>query len=85
MRGAAELLLVKGWHQHRQAARADWRHVEVPVGRHDEASWGRRSDRVLKFLVPIENVPAVRADQLVALHAGVVGARAASRRGRHGE
>jgi predicted alpha/beta superfamily hydrolase len=52
VRAAAELLLAKGWHKHRQAARADLRHVEVKGGRHDEASWGRRCDRVLKFLFP---------------------------------
>jgi predicted alpha/beta superfamily hydrolase len=83
VRAAAELLLAKGWHQHRKAARADLRHVEVPGGRHDEASWGRRCDRVLKFLFPIENVPAARADQLMARQVGVAGDRAASRRGRH--
>jgi predicted alpha/beta superfamily hydrolase len=60
VRAVAELLLAKGWQKHRQAARADLRHVEVKGGRHDEASWGKRFDRVLKFLFPPSKAPAVR-------------------------
>lgn len=52
VRAVAELLLAKGWHKHRTAARGDLRHLEVPRGRHDELAWGRRLDRVLQFLFP---------------------------------
>lgn len=52
-RRLAELLLGKGWQKHRTARRATLRHVEVAGGRHDERSWGRRFDRVLKFLFPL--------------------------------
>ena len=60
VRAMAELLLSKGWQKHRQAARADLRHVEVKAGRHDEASWGKRLDRVLKFLFPSPKALSVR-------------------------
>ncbi len=53
-----DLLLTKGWQKHRTASRADLRHLEAKGGRHDEASWGRRFDRVLKFLFP--RAPAAR-------------------------
>lgn len=46
------LLVAKGWQKHRTVARADLRHLNAKGGRHDEASWGRRFDRVLKFLFP---------------------------------
>lgn len=52
VRAVAELLRAKGWRKHRIARRADLRHVEVARGRHDEAAWGGRFDRVLKFLFP---------------------------------
>lgn len=59
-RRLAELLLGKGWQKHRTARRATLRHVEVAGGRHDERSWGRRFDRVLKFLFPMPAAPAKR-------------------------
>jgi predicted alpha/beta superfamily hydrolase len=49
----ATALLDKGWLKHRTASRATLRFTEVPGGRHDEASWGRRFARVLRFLFPI--------------------------------
>lgn len=52
VRSAKELLLAKGWVTHRSAAKATLRHSEVARGRHDEASWGKRFDRVLRFLFP---------------------------------
>lgn len=57
VRGLAELLVTKGWKKSRVTRRATLRHTEVARGRHDEASWGKRFDRVLKFLFP----PASRA------------------------
>lgn len=63
VRAAAELLLAKGWHKHRQAARADLRHVEVTGGRHDEASWGQRFDRVLRFLFPPTSFPPTKVSR----------------------
>lgn len=60
VRTTVELLLSKGWQRHRQAARADLRHVEQAGGRHDEASWGGRMDRVLKFLFPPPKAPRRR-------------------------
>ncbi|MEO6594046.1 MAG: alpha/beta hydrolase-fold protein [Planctomycetota bacterium] len=48
----AELLVEKGWREHRNARRADLRYREIARGRHDEASWGRRFARVLTFLFP---------------------------------
>ncbi|MBX3462242.1 MAG: alpha/beta hydrolase [Planctomycetes bacterium] len=60
VRAAQELLLAKGWQLHRNAHRATLRHAEVARGRHDEASWGRRFDRVLRFLFP---PPPRRRDQ----------------------
>jgi predicted alpha/beta superfamily hydrolase len=51
-RAAAASLQAKGWQKHRHASRADLRHTLVRGGRHDEASWGRRFDRVLRFLFP---------------------------------
>lgn len=45
-------LLDLGWIEHRNAQRADLRHAAVARGSHDEASWGRRFDRVLRFLYP---------------------------------
>ena len=52
VRSAQELLVDRGWRQHRNATKATLRHTEVGRGAHDEASWGRRFDRVLKFLFP---------------------------------
>jgi predicted alpha/beta superfamily hydrolase len=48
-----ELMLAKGWQKHRNAKKATLRHSEAALGRHDEASWGKRFDRVLKFLFPV--------------------------------
>jgi len=47
-----ELLVTKGWQKSRITKKATLRHTEVARGRHDEASWGKRFDRVLKFLFP---------------------------------
>lgn len=63
VRATAELLASKGWVRHRQAAQATLRHVEVPRAGHSEADWGRRLDRVLKFLFP----PAPRVRRRTAL------------------
>lgn len=52
VRALQDLLLERGWTKHRVARRATLRHTEVARGRHDEASWGKRFDRVLKFLFP---------------------------------
>lgn len=52
VRELRDLLLAKGWQKSRVARRATLRHTEVARGRHDEASWGKRFDRVLKFLFP---------------------------------
>lgn len=52
VRTLQDLLLAKGWLKHRVTKKATLRHSEVARGRHDEASWGRRFDRVLKFLFP---------------------------------
>lgn len=52
VRGLSELLLAKGWQKSRVTRRATLRHAEVARGRHDEVSWGKRFDRVLKFLFP---------------------------------
>lgn len=54
VRSARELLLAKGWVAHRTVRKATLRHAEVARGRHDEASWGKRFERVLKFLFPPE-------------------------------
>lgn len=47
-----DLLLQKGWQKHRQARCADLRYWEAPHARHDEASWGARFDKALRFLFP---------------------------------
>ena len=47
-----QLLADKGWKKSRLTKRATLRHSEIARGRHDEASWGKRFDRVLKFLFP---------------------------------
>jgi predicted alpha/beta superfamily hydrolase len=52
VRAAEALLVAKGWQQHRTVAKATLRYREVSRGAHDERSWGRRFDRVLKFLFP---------------------------------
>lgn len=57
VRDLAELLASKGWQKHRVAKHASLRHVEIAGGRHDEASWGKRFGRVLKFLLPPARVP----------------------------
>jgi predicted alpha/beta superfamily hydrolase len=49
---AEQLLLAKGWLAHRNARKATLRHAEIARGGHDERSWGKRFDRVLKFLFP---------------------------------
>lgn len=49
--------LAKGWTAHRTAVRATLRHAEIARGRHDEASWGRRLDRALRFLFPLPPAP----------------------------
>ena len=48
-----ELFVAKGWTKNRITKKATLRHTEVARGRHDEASWGKRFDRVLKFLFPV--------------------------------
>jgi predicted alpha/beta superfamily hydrolase len=53
----AERLLLCGWQKHRSARRATLRHTAVRGGRHDEASWGARSGRLLPFLFPPEPKP----------------------------
>lgn len=52
VRVAADTLRAKGWQVHRQNRRAELRHVETARSRHDEASWGKRLQRVLPFLFP---------------------------------
>ncbi len=52
IRAAADTLRAKGWRVHRQNRQAELRHVEVARSRHDEASWGKRLQRVLPFLFP---------------------------------
>lgn len=52
VRAAEALLVAKGWQQHRTAGKANLRYREVARAGHDERSWGRRLDRVLKFLFP---------------------------------
>jgi predicted alpha/beta superfamily hydrolase len=52
VRRAEELLVDKGWVAHRSAKKATLRCREVARATHDERSWGRRFDRVLKFLFP---------------------------------
>ena len=52
IRALQDLLVAKGWQTHRDARQATLRHADVARGRHDEASWGRRFERVLKFLFP---------------------------------
>jgi predicted alpha/beta superfamily hydrolase len=47
-----EILLKKGWQKHRHANLADFRYLEAAKAGHDEASWGGRFDRVLRFLYP---------------------------------
>jgi len=42
-----DTLLRKGW-----TVGADFMHFEAPEGRHDDASFGRRADVMLKFLFP---------------------------------
>ncbi len=64
VRSLNELLLAKGWRKSRITRRATLRHVEIPRGRHDEASWGRRFDRVLKFLFPPPPKRRVRTRRL---------------------
>jgi predicted alpha/beta superfamily hydrolase len=49
---AATALRSKGWQVHRQNRKAELRHVEAARSRHDEASWGKRLERVLPFLLP---------------------------------
>ncbi len=64
-----DLLLEKGWQKSRVARRASLRHADVARGRHDEASWGKRFDRVLKFLFPPPARKAV-ARKVVSLRNG---------------
>ena len=52
VRRAEALLVDKGWIAHRSARKATLRYREVAGGAHDERSWGKRFDRVLKFLFP---------------------------------
>jgi predicted alpha/beta superfamily hydrolase len=47
-----EIFLSKGWRKNRNARLADFRYLEAPQARHDEASWGARFDKVLRFLYP---------------------------------
>ncbi len=67
VRGLAELLVTKGWKKSRVTRRATLRHAEVARGRHDEASWGKRFDRVLKFLFP----PAKRGARRTSLRSQI--------------
>ncbi len=60
----SELLVAKGWKKGRVARRSTLRHVEVARARHDEASWGKRFDRVLKFLFPPPPKRRVRTRRL---------------------
>lgn len=62
-RNLAEMLLGKGWKKHRNARHASLRFTEVADGRHDEASWGRRFGRVLKFLFPLAPRVGLAADR----------------------
>jgi predicted alpha/beta superfamily hydrolase len=55
VRTARELLNAKGWGAHRFSKKATLRHVEAARAAHDEASWGKRFDRVLTFLFPRES------------------------------
>ena len=52
VRDLIALLKTKGWRRHLFGKRATLRTADVRRARHDEASWGRRFDRVLKFLFP---------------------------------
>ncbi len=47
-----DLLLQKGWQQHRRTKQADFRYWEAPKADHNEAAWGARFAKVLQFLFP---------------------------------
>jgi predicted alpha/beta superfamily hydrolase len=60
VRALAVLLESQGYTKHRSAPKASLRYTEIAGAGHDEASWGKRGDRVLKFLFPLPPKPKRR-------------------------
>jgi predicted alpha/beta superfamily hydrolase len=54
---AVALLERHGYRRHRSLRNADLRYYEAPRAGHDEAAWGKRFDRVLRFLFPLRPTP----------------------------
>lgn len=52
-RKLVRVLTSSGWSRSRVSELATLRAIEDPHGSHDEASWGRRFGRALKFLLPV--------------------------------
>jgi len=68
VRALADLFESQGYTKHRSAKQASLRYVEIAGAGHDEASWGKRGDRVLKFLFPLPPKPKRRKRKATAQH-----------------